>query len=339
MSQRHVVTVLLVLGLLLGSCQEYSLEGRLVTDEFHQEPASRVDILFVIDNSVSMEEEQEEVADNFSKFIASIQETNVEWQIGVVTTDMVDPEQRGRLVGDPRIIDNQVPDFEQAFQDNIRVGTEGYPIERGLSATLAAITPPLATHENAGFVREDAQMAIVVVSDENDCSDNGTIIGEDASACHQEPEKLVPISHFVTELRALKNDPRNVSFSAIVELDPEMGYAACGEAAPGKRYLNLARLLGGLSRSICGEYDDIMDELGLSVAGIRSSFQLTRTPDVCSIDAEVDGVVVSRDDTRVDGWTYDQDTNYLTLWGPAIPPRDSTLVVTYESGDGDPDCQ
>ena len=80
-------------------------------------------------------------------------------------------------------------------------------------------------------------------------------------------------------------------------------------------------------------------ELGLSVAGIRSSFLLTRTPDVCSIETTVDGVAVSRDDTRGDGWTYDSDTNYLTFWGPAVPPRGSTLVVTYESGDGNPDCE
>lgn len=339
MDHRLGAAALVLAGLLLGACQEYNLEGRLVTDEFTQEPASLVDILFVVDNSVSMEEEQDEVADNFSKFIASIEETNAEWQIGVVTTDMVDPAHRGRLVGSPRIIDHQTADYEAAFQENIRVGTEGYPIERGLSAALAAVTPPLATHDNAGFVREDAQLAIIVVSDENDCSDDGSIIGDDADACYQQAESLLPISFFASELRALKDDPRDVTFSAVVELDPDSGAAACGEAAPGYRYLKLASLMGGMSRSICGEYDDIMDELGLSVAGIRSSFQLTRTPDVCSIEAKVDGVLVERDDTRSDGWTFDPDTNYLTFWGPAIPPRDATLVVTYESGDGNPDCQ
>ncbi len=339
MSSRIPLVAAMALCVGLLACNEYNFQGSLIEDIFFQEPASQVDILFVMDNSVSMEQEQNDVAENFEKFIANIEETNADWQIGIITTDMVDVTQRGRLQGEPTIITPDTPDYQDAFATNIRVGTDGYPIERGLSAALAAVTPPLTTHENEGFIRQDAMLAIIVVSDENDCSDNGVLIGDDQAACYQEADKLVPVPQFVTSLREAKVEPNMVTVSAIVELESDSGYASCGEASTGHRYIKVANMLGGITRSICGEYDDVMDEMGLSVAGIRSSFQLTRTPDVCSITATIDNVEVPRDDTKVNGWTYDKESNYIQFYGNAVPPRGSTITVTYSSGNGELDCE
>jgi hypothetical protein len=318
------------------ACSDYNFRGSMIEDVFYQEPSSMVDILFVIDNSVSMAEEQADVANNFSEFIANIEETNSDWQIGVVTTDMVDPKQRGRLQGDPEIITPDTPFYQTAFFENITgIGTEGYPIERGLSAAVAAVTPPLATHENDGFIRDGANLSIIVVSDENDCSDGGGLVGDDQEACYQEADQLIPVPQFATNLWASKTSPRDVTFSAVVELDSDDGYAACGEASTGHRYLKLAAMTGGITRSICGEYDNIMDEMGLSVSGIRASFPLTRTPDVCSMTVAVDDIPILRDDSETDGWTYEPENNYLMFWGPAVPARGSTILATYQGGNGD----
>ena len=333
-----IIALTFTLGLGLAACQEYNLQGSYIEEIFYQEPASKVDILFVMDNSVSMQEEQEEVASNFQQFITSIEETNADWQIGVVTTDMVDPLHRGRLYGSIPIITPMTPSYEQAFYDNIHVGTEGHPIERGLSAALAAVTAPIASHDNIGFVRDDAQLTIITCSDENDCSDDGSIDGEDPEACHTESDTLITVPTFVTRLRAIKEDPRDVTLSAIVELGPDSPDGLCGEAATGHRYIKAAGMMGGMTRSICGEYDDIMDELGLSVAGIRSSFALVRVPDVCSIDVTVNGAIIERDDSQINGWSYDSENNYLVFWGAAVPERDTTVVVTYQPGNGDTDC-
>ncbi|MEW5855082.1 MAG: hypothetical protein AB2A00_40270 [Myxococcota bacterium] len=58
------------------------------TDEFCQRPASRVDILWVIDNSGSMLSEQNKVADRFSEFFRQLQTSLVDYHIGVITTDI-----------------------------------------------------------------------------------------------------------------------------------------------------------------------------------------------------------------------------------------------------------
>ena len=335
MSNRVFFSGLVALVLGLAACSDYNFRGSMIEEVFYQEPASFVDILFVVDNSVSMREEQEDLALNFQAFISQIEETNSDWQIGVVTTDMVNPEQRGRLQGDPAIISQDTDNYQVAFQANVQVGTDGYPIERGLSAADAAVTAPLATHENDLFIRDEAQLSIIVVSDENDCSDGGMLVGDDQEACYQEADSLLPVPGFANTLWSIKENPRHVTFSAIVELDTDSGYAACGEASTGHRYLKLARMTGGITRSICGEYDDIMDAMGLSVSGIRSSFQLSRVPDLCSMEVLVDEQPVVRDDSEANGWSYDAENIYVVFWGDAIPQRDSVIVVTYNTGSGD----
>lgn len=63
------------------------------------------------------------------------------------------------------------------------VGVRGFGFEQGLSAVVRAFSPELtggpdgdpAQYPNAGFVRPDAQTGVIFVSDENDCSNDGTL--------------------------------------------------------------------------------------------------------------------------------------------------------------------
>ena len=80
------------------------------------------DILWVIDNSRSMEDEQALVAEGFVSFIQNVEESNADFHIGVVTTDLVNTEQNGRLVGDPLLISSQmsIDDARDAFRALVR---------------------------------------------------------------------------------------------------------------------------------------------------------------------------------------------------------------------------
>jgi hypothetical protein len=57
-------------------------------DEFCQRPASKVDILWVIDNSGSMSSEQKKLADRFTAFFKQLNSSLVDFHIGVVTTSL-----------------------------------------------------------------------------------------------------------------------------------------------------------------------------------------------------------------------------------------------------------
>jgi hypothetical protein len=66
------------------------------------------------------------------------------------------------------------------------VGTRGSGYKKGLQAAILAVSPDLtgfapsvttadATKPNHGFIRDDADLSVIFVSDENDCSNDGSI--------------------------------------------------------------------------------------------------------------------------------------------------------------------
>jgi hypothetical protein len=208
---------MLGLGLLLSSCNEPPpLRRRTQTDTFFQEIRRTVDILLVVDNSCSMIDEQQKLAANFDNFIEQFLEADVNYQIGVVTTDMSDPEHQGRLVGDTRLITSEM-DVDQAretFAENVKVCAMGSGFERGLAAAEAALSPELLAGHNAGLLRDDAALSIVFVSDEDDLS-------------------AAPVSEYLKFFKGIKGDQGYrddglINLSAVVGDFPD----GCEQPAP-----------------------------------------------------------------------------------------------------------
>ncbi len=84
---------------LLSGCSDYEYTQPTVEDFFLQNRLNTVDLLLVVDNSCSMIEEQSKLATNFENFIQYFDDANVDWQLGVVTTDVEQAQFSGRLVG------------------------------------------------------------------------------------------------------------------------------------------------------------------------------------------------------------------------------------------------
>ncbi|MEC8424683.1 MAG: lamin tail domain-containing protein, partial [Myxococcota bacterium] len=78
---------------------EYGYTERTAKDVFQQVRKNTVDVLMVVDNSCSMFEEQDNLAANFSGFISAFEGVDVDWQIGVTTTDAADAAPSGHLLG------------------------------------------------------------------------------------------------------------------------------------------------------------------------------------------------------------------------------------------------
>lgn len=170
---RLVGPALALLGLGLVSCtSEVQIFVRTQNDVFQQADQRMVDVLLVVDNSCSMIDEQIKLGASFEDFISEFVDAEVDYQIGVTTTDMVDGTHRGRLQGDTKIITSDLPFAEASdlFAENVHVCATGSGFERGLDAAKAALSEPVLSEENAGFLRDDAKLAIVFVSDEDDLS-------------------------------------------------------------------------------------------------------------------------------------------------------------------------
>jgi hypothetical protein len=318
---------LIVVGLAAAGCgSDTGLFEQKTIDTFSQAPNNQVDILWVVDDSYSMAEEQAILGEGFASFAGELDESGTDFQIGVITTsfEYTNPE-RARLIGDPPFL-TQNDDYERLFQERATVGVEGSDKEKGLEAAAWALSPQMTAPGglNEGFVRDAAQLLVVTVSDEEDCSDNGALEGQAPEACYTEANELTPVSQLVQELRELKVDQERVTLSAIVgQTDSE-----CPDVWTGSRYITAASQTGGLAGDICeSDWHSMLEVMGLTATGIRSTFQLSEGAVPITIVVEVDEDEVGED--AVNGWTYDRPTRYVEFHGDAIPPRDSLITVAY----------
>lgn len=176
-----------------------------------------------------------------------------DFRIGVITTDMTECDdrfgqappgrerrpQRGCLQpanDGRRVLVSGDAGNEEAFQQMLDgIGTWGSPVERGLDAVVTFLDPTTERHEECAFdlesfLRPEADLAVILLTDENDCSYGGPLgegapmlddsavfacdasaddpIGTlaDASACYDEGTALTEVSFYAERLRALKKD-------------------------------------------------------------------------------------------------------------------------------------
>lgn len=166
--------------------------------------ACPIDFLFVIDNSQSMANEQSNLANSVPKFIETIKtkiEDLEEFHIGITSTDAYSanadiPECRKKMGGfvtqvelatDPldqngpppkkcgpyasgKRFMNQADDLSKTFTCAAKLGTVGHGMERSMDAMRAAISKEMLAPGacNEGFLRDDALLVVVVITDEED---------------------------------------------------------------------------------------------------------------------------------------------------------------------------
>lgn len=167
--------------------------GPSSSTEQEAEPAGcdKVDLLFVIDNSVSMLDEQENLVQSFPGFIAEIQRlVAADYHIVVATTDGADSVVGGdcdrtlgagktktpqgfscdfEAKGERRFLTESQPDLLETFSCVALVGTFGNTEERPMEAALEAISTTAAPGAcNQGFLRDDALLVVTIITDEED---------------------------------------------------------------------------------------------------------------------------------------------------------------------------
>lgn len=326
---------LLLLPLLCFGCEEQRVNvfERSQTDFFVQAPTDAVDVLFIIDDSCSMMNHQAALAVGFDSFADGLDASGTDFQIGIVTTDMdFNNENRGKLVGEPPILRRTDTDYRDTFAERVQVGIFGSPMEKGLEAAEYALSPTMSLGANAGFLRDDAALLMIVVSDEEDCSDAGSLGPDNQLDCYNVPQALTPTAHFVRAFNGLKADPMLSRFAGIV--GPQNPPPSCGaETRPGDRYAEVARLTGGDWSSICDtDWSSKMADLGLVATGIYTSFELSRRAREGTVEVEVDGAAVPESSTN--GFTYDDEARAVLFHGDAVPGRGAEIVVTYVVASG-----
>ena len=274
------------------------------TDTFQQVAnVPTLDVLMLVDNSGSMSDKQAALSQQVPAFLQWAQAQGVDFHIGIVTTDMDNASESGRLQGVPTVLTPSTTNLAQVFASHILVGTNGSGDERGIDAILSALRPPLVNTTNTGFLRADAALGVLVLSDEEDYSS-------------------VAIADAIAQLRAVK-PMGSIRVNAIVT--PGGGCPA--GVSDGARYLALTQAFGGTAESICAaSWTAALTSWG-SIAGPRSRFVLSRP-------ARAQGIVV-----RVNGqpapagsWTFEAMTNTVVFTPMGVPALGATVEIGYSEG-------
>lgn len=267
-----------------------------------------VDVLWVIDNSSSMGEEQARVIAEISSFYSWFQTLALDYHMGVVTTDIVTPTLSGRLFGSPSYVDSTTFNGEAEFAESLAVGTDAQGNESGLAAAELALTEPLLSAENAGFYRPDARLVVAFLSDEPE-------------------QSAADAAYYIDFFTALKADPSRVLLAAIVGDYTTGCETTCDGTAqtaqPGDKYLDVVNHFGGVFGSICTcDLSPTLDAIGLASTLFVRTFVLSSVPsDPSSIAVWVDGEATT-------DFVYDAATNELVFSN--APTNGAVISVEYD---------
>lgn len=231
---------------------------------------SKMDLLFVIDNSGSMEQEQTNLIANFPAFITVLDASGLEYRVAVTTTarnytyNMTTPLgnipqstsgesgamlQKGTMT--KRWIDKGDPDVAGTFSTLANVGTGGSADEMPLGAVRDAFEDRMQDGTNMGFRRNDALLGIVILTDENDCSYEQSVnLGFGQTLCDSMME---PAGNYKTFLDQYTGNPTRWAAAIIAGPGPGACSSTFGNADEATRLIDFKNQVGtnAIMSSIC----------------------------------------------------------------------------------------
>ena len=252
-----------------------------------QDTRAKVDVLFVVDNSASMLEEQQKLGSRLSSFISSL--AKIDWQIGVTTTDTSNGPfgLKGSLVTldgtNSKILNKNTPNYETVFQNSVvrdeLIGCQDPNCpsadERPLEAIAMAIDK--RNSDNSGFFRPGADLAVVILSDEDERSSGGS--------------GAMQPSEVITRYKIATGGQTSIAaFGIIIEPGDSTCYSAQSSngGSYGRAASLFASLTGGVTGSICDtDYSSSLTSIGNKVREQVRTITLRAMPNPDTIQLRI----------------------------------------------------
>lgn len=280
-------------------------EGSYATgyaDEWTQPISGKADILFWIDQSCSMEDDKDILATNFTGFLETLDEIESDYLIMVVIND-------SGCHNLDYMTPDQTPSEREAIFRQAITGQAGLFAEAGLSISRAALrqknTGPGGC--NSEFLRENATVSTILVSDEPDQSGS-----------------VAPSITWASVVSDLLTEAPSTYISAVAGPVPD----GCPTAAAGTGYADAAAATGGIFVDICSrDWGEKMAQLAdqAATAKLADTFRIQEGVEPASIQVFVDDVLLEG------GWSFDEELNAVVFDADAIPGEGTTIRVEYET--------
>lgn len=274
-------------------------------DTFTQGGAE-VDILLVIDDSCSMADEQAALATNFAAFMSSAATSNGNWHIGVITTDVSKRGVLQRATGNPPTLTPTTASVATLFEQKVSVGVSGNGQEQPYASMALAVSEPNKSGANAGFLRQNAALAVVIVTD----------------ALEQSPNS---VGSYLATVRAAKgNRPQLVNVSVVGPFSMPSATCTTEGAVDDGRFQTAVTGTNGVRTDICtSSWATDLQSISRSVFGARRSFELSGSPrTVGAIVVKVNGSTLPSS-----AWQFDAANNAVVL--DTAPAAGATISIGY----------
>ena len=279
--------------------------GTMFEESFTQDYNSAVDVLWVFDNSCSMQDQIEGVSNKFSSFLSSFLSLGLDYQMAIVTTDSATFLQDSNGQSIMNTSQQSQQQVETIFTDivstlAVEVGNSpGSADEKGLEFSKAALSA------NPNFIRNpDNGLSVIVVTDEDDFS---SISG----------------ANYISWFQGLK--PNDFTLSRFHGFLDNSG----GIFGGASKYEEVIQNTQGYQADVTStDYGSALESIALASAGLTTRFPLQQVPEnLTSISVVINGNNVPQD--IFEGWSYDSRTNSISFNGSSIPDVGETVYITY----------
>jgi len=279
--------------------------------------APKADVLLVVDDTGTMAARQTELGNQFAALTQYATAVAADWQIGVINAD---PQSllAGRLVGDasnPKILRPTTPNVATLFRSKVNLGVNGGSIESVVQTAVMALSTPLRSTDNAGFLRRDAVLGVIGISDADD-------------------QSSLPLSASVARFLDTKERATDVTFNGM-RLFTMPPMSCLYEGPPGTpNFAAAIALMNGSEGDICAtSWTADLERIGKVAFGYRTDFYLNAEPDLSGghvIVVHIDGVMVPAVATNgATVWTFDPLSNAVVFEPVFAPEPGDTLTMTY----------
>ncbi len=294
------------------------LVHEVTTDRFLQAPFQPADVLFAIDHSCSMSDDNANINANIPYFFDVLDVYNLDYHVGVMSTEGISETSSGLISswGSEPFIDSNTPNPESYFS-LMNNSTVGYG-EQGLDAFLAATT--LSYDHNREFFRPEVPLHLIVISDEPDQS------------VRMNSVRFVDWTNNWLELKK----EADVTFSAVVFTTT----SDCGTGweVPDSSYTYVSNHIGGEVVDICeDDWSLTLEALAEHAVNQRYEYFLSRNPVEGSFNVLVERGEITfayelddqLSEERTGDYYYNQVRNSIVFYEYTHLPGD-VVLVEYE---------
>lgn len=254
------------------------------------EAITSVDVMFLIDQSCSMDEDNQDDIDNGTPAFIQELESLADWQLLQVTAE--------DGCGNGGVLDAETQDVADIFVDNAFATPTHSETEALLELAAVALDETESGGCNEGFMRPGSLLHIIVASDEE----------EQSGVSHMD---------WLQEYAAFAGGQEFVRVSAVVDRETQ-----CGDGTGAGGYLDAAMSTGGVVLDICNaQWGEQMDDLAASIVSDVHTIKLDAPADPMSLEVLVNGQPAVT-------YSFNEEANTVVITEPLVADGD-VVDVTY----------